>query len=154
MIILRKEFSDKKKKDEMSDKEFETASKKVGKNAVKAGAGIGGALTATVAGNSLAMDAVEDHVGAKNWAHLAKYDRGSNKALTTKAGRHAIAKFDISNARRLSKNAKLKGAGAIALTAASAGGLVYAGKKLHDINKQEKDPRFAKKLAKVSKKED
>lgn len=153
MIILRKEFSDKKKKDEMSDKEFEAASKKVGKNAAKAAAGIGGALAATVAGNSLAMDAVGDHISAKKWANLAKQARGS-KNLETTAGRHALAKFDISTARRLSKNAKLKGAGAVAMGATAVGGLAYAGKKLHDIKKQEKDPRFAKKLEKVSKKED
>lgn len=81
-LALLKEFSDK-----MSDEEYESKVKKISKDAVKAGAGIGAGLV---------------------------------------------------------------GAGAAAGYAASLAGLAYAGKKLHDISKQEKDPRFAKKFEEVT----
>ena len=64
----------------------------------------------------------------------------------SKGFRHGLAKFDATVSRKLAKIAKRRGAASIATGAAAIGGLTYAGKKLHDIYKQEKDSRFSKKL--------
>lgn len=138
-VALFKEFSDK-----MSDEEYKTASKKVSKDVFKAGAGIGTAAVGTLASGSLAAQALDDHYAAKRWARMAKNSRESMGA--SKGTRHALAKFDATVSRKLAKSAKLNGAASIATGAAAIGGLTYAGKKLHDIHKQEKDPRFSKRL--------
>ena len=138
-VALFKEFSDK-----MSDEEYKAASKKVSKDVSKAAAGIGTAAVGTLASVGLANRALEDHRDAKRWARVAKDSRGSMGA--SKGVRHGFAKFDATVSRKLAKSAKLRGAASIASGAAAIGGLTYAGKKLHDIHKQEKDPRFSKRL--------
>ena len=142
-LALLKEFSDK-----MSDEEYESKVKKISKDAVKAGAGIGTGLVGAIGATKLAYDAAGDLGDAKLKAKMAKASRVS-KSVNTKEARHALAKFDIDSARKLVKRAKRKGAGAAAGYAASLAGLAYAGKKLHDISKQEKDPRFSKKFGEV-----
>ena len=138
-VALFKEFSDK-----MSDEEYKDAGKKISKDVSKVGAGIGTALVSAPASGFLAARAVEDNSAAKRWARMAKKSRGSMEYK--KGDRHAFAKFDVNKSRKLAKSAKLNGAASIALGAAAIGGLTYAGKKLHDIHKQEKDPRFSKRL--------
>lgn len=138
-VALFKEFSDK-----MSDEEYEAASKKVSKDVSKAAAGIGTAAVGTLASGGLAAKALNDHYDAKYWARSAKNSRGSMGA--SKGTRHALAKLDATLSRKSVKSAKLKGAASIASGTAAIGGLIYARKKLHDIHKQEKDPRFSKRL--------
>ena len=143
-LALLKEFSDK-----MSDEEYESKVKKILKDGSKAAVGTGAGLVGAVGATKLAYDAAGDLGDAKLKAKMAKASRVS-KSVNTKEARHALAKFDIDSARKLVKRAKRKGAGAAAGYAASLAGLAYAGKKLHDISKQEKDPRFAKKLEEVT----
>ena len=138
-MALFKEFSDK-----MSDEEYKAAGKKISKDVSKVGAGIGTALVSAPASGFLAAMAVEDNNAAKRWARMAKKSRGLMEYK--KGDRHAFAKIDVNKSRKLVKSAKLKGAASIATGAAALGGLTYAGKKLHDIHKQEKDPRFSKRL--------
>lgn len=138
-VALYSEFSDK-----MSDEEYKAAGKKISKDVSKVGAGIGTALVSAPASGFLAAMAVEDNSAAKRWARMAKNSRGSMEYK--KGDRHAFAKLDVNKSRKLAKRAKLKGAASIASGAAALGGLTYAGKKLHDIYKQEKDPRFSKRL--------
>ena len=138
-VALFKEFSDK-----MSDEEYKAANKKVSKDASKATAGIGTAAVGTLASVGLASDALENHRVAKYLARRAKEMRGSMEF--SKEYRHGFAKSASEKSRELAKIAKRRGAASIATGAAAIGGLTYAGKKLHDIYKQEKDPRFSKRL--------
>ena len=138
-VALFKEFSDK-----MSDEEYKAANKKVSKDASKATAGIETALVGTLASVGFARDALEDHRVAKYLARRAKEMRGSMDF--SKEYRHDFAKLASKRSRELAKIAKRGGAASIATGAAAIGGLTYAGKKLHDIYKQGKDPRFSKRL--------
>lgn len=138
-VALFKEFSDK-----MPDEEYKSTSKKVSKDVSKAAAGIGTSAVGTLASVGLANDALENHRVAKYLARSAKKVRGSMDF--SKKYRHDYAKFASGKSRELTKIAKRSGAASIASGAAAIGGLTYAGKKLHDIHKQEKDPRFSKRL--------
>lgn len=119
------------------------------KDGSKVAVGTGAGLVSAIGATKLAYDAAGDLGDAKLKAKMAKASRVS-KSVNTKEARHALAKFDIDSARKLVKRAKRKGAGAAAGYAASLAGLAYAGKKLHDISKQEKYPKFSKKFEEIT----